>query len=280
MKQIIGYIQSRLKPIYTDEEALAMAWWVAEELTGLSRSQLQFGDKGTTNNRHLQTSDAFLEEIISRLLQYEPIQYIFEHTQWAGLSLKVTPATLIPRPETAELMEMVSKQISDSALRVVDIGTGSGCIAIALKKSHPQCTITGLDISEEALNIARENALQNEVDVTFRKIDIFSDEIEEIGSFDIVVSNPPYVCEREKKDMSANVVNFEPHTALFVDDKNPFIYYKRIASLRIGGRLYLEINEAYPNEVAAVLKEEGYDDITVIHDIYGKPRIISCRLVE
>lgn len=280
MKELINHITSQLLVCYPEDEARSMAWWIAEELTGLSRTQLQFGYKGTTNFPNLQT-------IIDRLLHFEPIQYIFGHTLWCGLDLKVTPATLIPRPETAELVEKISNikyQISNC--QILDIGTGSGCIAIALKKAHPEWQVTGIDISPEAIEVARENARRNKVEVDFQVADIFSDEngvIEpfsggEIGSFDIVVSNPPYICEREKSSMRPNVLEYEPATALFVPDNDPLRFYRRIAELKSGKFLFFEINEAYPQELSDMLDELGYTDIHIMNDIYGKPRIIEGRM--
>ena len=280
MKELINYITSQLLVCYPEDEARSMAWWIAEEITGLSRTQLQFGYKGTTNFPNLQT-------IIDRLLHFEPIQYIFGYTLWCGLDLKVTPATLIPRPETAELVEKISNikyQISNG--RILDIGTGSGCIAIALKKAHPEWQVTGIDISPEAIEVARENARRNKVEVDFQVADIFSDEngvIElfsggEIGTFDIVVSNPPYICEREKSSMRPNVLEYEPATALFVPDNDPLRFYRRIAELKSGKFLFFEINEAYPQELSDMLSKLGYTDIQITNDIYGKPRIIEGRM--
>ena len=274
MKQVIADITTRLQVAYPSDEAEALAWWILEELTGISRAQLQFGYKGTTNFPNLQ-------EIVDRLLLFEPIQYIFGHTLWRGLDLKVTPATLIPRPETAELVETISNfkfQISNIPVRVLDIGTGSGCIAIALKKAHPEWQIIGIDISAEAIEIAKENALQNKAEIDFLQVDVFSDGIEGIGTFDIVVSNPPYICEKEKENMRKNVLDFEPAQALFVPDNDPLLFYRRIAESRLGRYLFFEINEAYPQEVVSLLEELRYTDIHVRKDIYGKPRIIESRM--
>ena len=269
MKELINDITAQLKVAYPEDEARALAWWIVEESTGLSRSQLLCDCKGTKNISNLQ-------EIIARLLHFEPIQYIFGHTLWCGLDLKVTPATLIPRPETAELVEKISNfHFPISNCRVLDIGTGSGCIAIALKKAHPEWQVTGIDVSEEAIKVAKENAQRNKVDVDFRVADIFSDRI---GSFDIVVSNPPYICEREKSSMRPNVLEYEPATALFVPDNDPLRFYRCIAELRLGKFLFFEINEAYPQELSDMLSKLGYTDIQITNDIYGKPRIIEGRM--
>ena len=272
MKELIAHITNQLLPCYPEDEARALALWIIEESTGFSRSEILTGCKGTKNIPNLQ-------ETINRLLHFEPIQYIFGHTEWCGLDLKVTPATLIPRPETAELVETITNyHLPITNCRVLDVGTGSGCIAIALKKAHPQWQVTGIDISAEAIEIAQENATRNNVEVDFKQADIFSDGIETIGTFDIVVSNPPYICEKEKVTMSPNVLDFEPASALFVPDDDPLLFYRRIASLKLGKQLFFEINEAYPKELAALLKELGYTSIQVTKDIYGKPRIIEGRM--
>ena len=269
----ISNIQSQLESAYPKDEAKALAWWIVEEETGLSRSQILSGCKITKNFAHVQ-------EVIERLLHFEPIQYIFGHTEWRGLDLRVTPATLIPRPETAELVERINLQYTifniQSSIRILDVGTGSGCIAIALKKAHPEWQVTGIDISPEAIEVARENAARNGVEVTFHVADIFSDSIED---FDLVVSNPPYICEREKEGMLPNVLDFEPHTALFVPDSDPLKFYRRIAELKLGKYLFFEINEAFGEEMKNLFADLGYTDILITKDIYGKARIIEGRMV-
>ena len=273
----ISNLQSQLESAYPKDEALALAWWIAEERSGLSRTQLLCGCKDTTFLANTQA-------IIERLLHFEPIQYIFGHTLWCGLDLKVTPSTLIPRPETAELAERIanSQQLIANN-RVLDLGTGSGCIAIALKKAHPEWQVTGIDISPEAIEVAKENAKRNKVEVDFHVADIFSSQMVN-GKwlngkwFDIVVSNPPYICESEKESMRPNVLDNEPAQALFVPDHDPLRFYRRIAELKWGKYLFFEINEAYPNELALMLEELGYMDIIITKDIYGKPRIIEARM--
>ena len=278
MKQIIDYITSHLSDLYDADEARALAWWVVEEMTGLTRANLQIDDKDSTKFPNVQIFDP----IIARLRQFEPIQYIFGHTFWCGLDLKLTKATLIPRPETAELVERISHSsfpVSSSPFRVLDVGTGSGCIALALKQKHPEWEITGIDISAEAIEIARENATRNHLNVSFLQTDIFSKEIEN-QSYDLIVSNPPYIRECEKKDMRLNVLNFEPPSALFVPDDNPLLFYRRIASLRIATYLFLEINENLSVEIEQMLKNLNYENIQLANDIYGKPRIFQARITR
>ena len=281
MKSIVKEIATRLQAVYPADEAEALAWWIMEESTGLSRTQLQIGCKGTTNFSNLQ-------EQIDRLLHFEPIQYIFGHTLWAGLDLKVTPATLIPRPETAELVEQIDRfaqrektdlLAKGRPVRVLDIGTGSGCIAIALKKHHPEWDVTGIDLSAEAIEVAKENAVRNEADVTFLTADVFDSSGFNGHFFDLVVSNPPYICESEKNSMRRNVLDFEPASALFVPDEDPLLFYRRIASLRLGFFLFFEINEHFPDEIERLLRQNNYTDIQITNDIYGKPRIIEGRMV-
>ena len=225
-----------------------------------------------------------MQTIVKRLLHFEPIQYIFGHTEWCGLDLKVTPATLIPRPETAELVETITNYpLPITNCRVLDIGTGSGCIAIALKKAHPEWQVTGIDISAEAIEVAKENAPRNNVEVEFKVADIFDFNEQNLKSkisnlkYDIVVSNPPYICEKEKATMNQNVLDFEPAQALFVPNDDPLKFYRKIAESRLGKHLFFEINEAYPKELVALLENVDYTDIQVKNDIYGKPRIIQAR---
>lgn len=276
MKEYIAHITNQLRDIYSEDEAHALAWWIVEECTGLSRNEILLGCKDTKNIPNLQA-------IIERLHQFEPIQYIFGHTLWNGLDLLVTPDTLIPRPETAELVEQTIRSFPNekdkkAPLRVLDIGTGTGCIAIALKRAFPHWEITAVDVSEKALEIARRNANRNNVQIDFVRCDILSDEFSSFGMFDIVVSNPPYICEKEKKEMHANVLDYEPAIALFVPDNDPLLFYRQIASMRITKYLFFEINEHYASEMHAMLLEHGYTDIKQTNDIYGKTRIIQSRL--
>ena len=339
MKRLIRDITAQLESVYPKDEAESLAWWILEEETGLSRTEIQIGCKGTTNFSKLQDfcdkndlclhknlfiaqkdcssqdnanvasgedvnqaeseGTKILQAIIDRLLHFEPIQYIFGHTLWCGLDLKVTPATLIPRPETAELVERINLKSEilnlKSQIHVLDVGTGSGCIAISLKKAHPDWQVTGIDISPEAIEVAKENAKRNGVEVEFQVADIFdfngeNHKFEIINhKYDIVISNPPYICESEKSSMRPNVLDHEPALALFVPDNDPLRFYRRIAQLFAPSpvtrnpspvHLFFEINEAYPNELSAMLGELGYTDIQITKDIYGKPRIIEGRMAQ
>ena len=291
----ISNISSALQAVYPKDEAASLAWWIMEEETGLTRSQLLCGCKDTTNFANMQK----IQTIIDRLLHFEPIQYIFGHTLWNGLDLKVTPATLIPRPETAELVERINLKSEilnlKSQIHVLDVGTGSGCIAISLKKAHPEWSVTGIDISPNAIEVAKENARRNKVDVNFQVADIFDSNEEnpkfEIlnSKYDIVVSNPPYICESEKSSMRPNVLNFEPSTALFVPDNDPLLFYRRIAELfartpytihHTPKYLFFEINEAYGPQLSSMLGGLGYTNIQIHKDIYGKQRFIEGRIAR
>ena len=286
----ISDIQSQLESAYPPDEAKALAWWILEETTGLSRSQLLSGCKITKNISNLQEktdANGDLQEIITRLLNFEPVQYIFGHTLWSGLDLLVTPTTLIPRPETAELVERINeKMVNEKMVKCLDIGTGSGCIAIALKKQHPEWSVTGIDISPEAIEVARQNATRNNVEVNFQVADIFDCNEEifnfQFSIFNLIVSNPPYVRESEKSSMKSNVLDHEPASALFVPDSDPLRFYRRIAELFVQRPmtndqrrdLFFEINENLSVETENLLRSLGYSDIQTFTDIYSKPRFI------
>ncbi len=285
--QLIRYIEQYLQGVAPADEVRETAWYIAEEITGLSRTDIIVG-KGTTFFENIQTQ---LPIIAQRLAKNEPLQYIFGRTLWRGMMLRVSPATLIPRPETAELVDWVLEEEGrnkkqeirnkkqearskeeETRLRVLDCGTGSGCIAIALKKERPTWDVTGVDISVEALQIAQENA--GELPITFRQLDLLS---EELPYADIIVANPPYICMREKADMKANVLDYEPHTALFVSDDDPLLFYRRIAEQKKAPLLYFEINQYHYEEMIEMLRGLDYS-VTLRYDIYDNPRMIKALL--
>ena len=275
MKQQINYIISELRGFYPEEELRELAYWILEESTGMTRTEILFGCKDTKKNVYAQE----IEVILQKLRAHEPIQYVFGHTEWMGLDLRVTPATLIPRPETAELVEWVL-HVADKnkPLRVLDIGTGSGCIAIALKKAAPNWQVTGLDISHEALDVAKENAQRNNVTIHWQQADILS--LCSLPMVDIIVSNPPYICEKEKVDMQARVLDYEPAKALFVPDNDPLLFYRKIAILKGAPILFFEINEAYGEQVCSMLRTIGYTNVELKKDMYGKTRMVFGRLTQ
>ena len=267
VKALVEHIVSRLTPYYPPEEAQELAYWVIQETTGMSRFDVRT-HKGTKNIPNLNI-------IIQKLCEYVPVQYIFGHTEWLGLDLKVSPATLIPRLETAELVELVSSRKSavgsqQSALNVLDIGTGSGCIALALKLKHPEWTVNGLDKSREALDIARINADRNKLDVQFFEADILTDTI---GQYDMIVSNPPYIRPSERSTMTENTLRYEPAAALFVPESDPLLFYRRIAMLHAAPVLWFEISETQGEALLALMCEHGYK-AECLCDMYGKQRFV------
>lgn len=220
-----------------------------------------------------------LDEILARLKKHEPIQYVLGFTEFYGLTFQVTPSVLIPRPETEELVSLIIEENFGSPIRILDIGTGSGCIAITLSRNLPQAQVCSWDVSAEALQVARENNQRLEASVVFRQVNVldyqFGDE-----QFDVIVSNPPYVTLSEKSEMEANVLQWEPHLALFVPDEDPLLFYRKIAEMGLqmlaaGGKLYFEINQAFGTETADLLLALGYCEVKVIKDISGRDRIVK-----
>ncbi|HYG15820.1 MAG TPA: peptide chain release factor N(5)-glutamine methyltransferase [Bacteroidia bacterium] len=227
---------------------------------------------------------ADLDSILKRLLKNEPVQYILGYTWFYGQKFKVTPHTLIPRRETEELVDLVAKQNLHECPVILDIGTGSGCIAIMLKQMLKKCSVWALDISAGALETAMQNAkliLEESKRVHFVPGDILSEKTRsQLGMFDIIVSNPPYVTKSEKNAMQPNVLNYEPSTALFVPDNNPLLFYEAITTfaqqhLNPGGKLYFEINEQFGREVKQMLKNFGFNLIEIRKDMQGKDRMVS-----
>lgn len=226
---------------------------------------------------------AKVAQATARLLSGEPVQYIFGDTYWHGLTLKVTPATLIPRPETSELVDMIVRQNAGRRdLRVLDVGTGSGCIAVALARWLDFPYVRGVDISAQALEVARQNARLCKVDVDFVQEDAFALCGRE-GDWDVIVSNPPYIAESEKADMERGVLDHEPAVALFVPDGDPVVFYRAIVDyaskgLRPDGRIYFEINPLFAAQTLALFTKGEWDEVVLSRDMYGKERFISARL--
>lgn len=223
-----------------------------------------------------------LQHTVEALLRLEPVQYITGTCWFYGMELQVNPQVLIPRPETEELVDWILQDhTGPEALHMLDIGTGSGCIPLALKNSRPAATVTGIDVSEGALTVARGNASRLQLDVTFSKVNVLdTQETAALPAFHVIVSNPPYILQSEQSTMQEQVWGFEPSLALFVPDNDPLLFYRYISQLAAthlitGGHLYFETNEALANEVAALMKEEGFQEVEVKQDIFGKERMVK-----
>ncbi len=278
MKATIQYIQKELSELYPDTEIEGFSRIILETVCGWS-----FTKQVVYRNEQIQDPDfEKIKEIVGRLKNFEPLQYILGETEFFGLKIKVNPSVLIPRPETEELVHwMINCKIKEER-RILDIGTGSGCIAIALKSRLRNAEISGMDISEKALETAIGNALINDLDVKFFQADILNLQNQEGGLFDIIVSNPPYIMEKEKSGMHENVLHFEPADALFVPDDNPLVYYRAIASfakksLSLNGYLFFEINENLGSEMKSLLQDFGFAEIEIRKDINGKNRMAGCK---
>jgi len=278
MKSTIQYIEKELAGVYPNTEIDGFTRLIFEAICGWG-----FTEQVAKKHERISVTDfEKIESIVSRLKKFEPIQYILKETEFYGLKLKVNPSVLIPRPETEELVQWILQSKLPANARILDIGTGSGCIALALKNQLKNSEITGIDISEMALETATKNARLNNLDVRFFQADILKWEAFSWEKYDIIVSNPPYIRESEKQQMHANVLEYEPTNALFVTDNDPLVFYRAISAfakkyLTEKGRLYFEINENLGSEMSQLLLENGFRDIEISNDINGKNRMVCCR---
>jgi len=275
MQNTIQYIKTGLAGLYAESETEGLTRLILEAVCGWNFTTQQIKKTEVIGF----AESLKIKAIVHRLRQFEPIQYILGETHFFGLPLKVTPAVLIPRPETEELVDLILKENAGNNCRVLDIGTGSGCIALALKSRLKNAVISGVDISATALEIARSNSEMNGLEVGFFNADILNWQLYEWPLFDVIVSNPPYVTESEKKLMHKNVLDFEPAGALFVNDTDPLLFYRHIAQfalekLSVNGRIYFEINENFGPETEKLLVGLGFESIEVVADIQGKNRFV------
>lgn len=276
-ENIATYFARELSGYFPHDEIKAITRLVLKEVCGILPSDL-FSCKNTI------LSDAEkqkLEDIIVRLKKQEPLQYIFGETKFYGLTFHVNSHVLIPRPETEELVEWVISEKEDKTKSILDIGTGSGCIAVTLAKKIPSVYVEAWDISVDALKVAKENAKSNSVTVNFKQKDVLKDS-GDVEKFDVIVSNPPYVTESEKHEMDSNVLDFEPHTALFVPDDNALLFYDRIADLALKrlnpkGKLYFEINRSKGKEIVEMLLQKRFLNVDLRKDISGNVRMIRAQ---
>ena len=277
MKRVLSNIDEKLTDQYSATELESIKKAICLELLGINA--VSYFTKETLVSDP--ERDRKLEAALRHLAQGEPLQYIIGSTPFCGLTFRVDSRVLIPRPETAELVEWVTTDAGESGC-LLDIGTGSGCIAVTLAHNLPNWKVQGWDISEGALEVACENSRLNGTDVEFRKVDIL--DVPELDCrFDVIVSNPPYVLESEKAQMESTVLDYEPHTALFVPDAEPLMFYRAIAgfgkkALVSGGALYFEINPLEASDLKMMLEQAGYHNVELRSDIYGKLRMIKAIL--
>ncbi len=284
LKNFRTYFTDTLKEIYPKTEIDTFFFLLIEEKLNLQRVD-------SVMQPDFLIIDAILSElkvILKRLLKEEPIQYIIGNTEFYGLPFKVNKNTLIPRPETEELVEWVLKEVTELQIRkiekisILDIGTGTGCIPISLAKNLSNSSISAIDVSGDALKVAQQNATLNNVEISFLEMDIL--ETKELPQqYNLIVSNPPYIRELEKGEIKNNVLENEPHLALFVEDNNPLIFYSKIADLarihlKKGGILFFEINQYLGKETVEMLKQKDYNTITLKKDLFGNDRMVKAIL--
>lgn len=275
MQATIQYIRKELKSLYPEREIESLIRLIFHHLKKYSLTDLAVRRHESLDPDEI----SVIRDITMRLKKREPVQYILGYTEFSGMKLRVNPSVLIPRPETAELTGWIS-QTGYHTGEALDIGTGSGCIALAIKKDNPGMNVSGCDISPEALEMARMNAQDAKQNIRFFIADILRwKEVSWPSKYDLIVSNPPYVAESEKQYMHPNVLDFEPGQALFVPDSHPLVYYEAIVQfsremLNPGGNLYFEINERFGTQMTELLKDGGFEKIEIKCDIHGKERMI------
>lgn len=278
VRDIVSLFHEELDGIYGRGEVSVFCYMLFKAVLGWDKVRLLTSREQTIDQSDLLRFHWALED----LKKHRPIQHIIGYTDFCGCRIRVTPDVLIPRPETEEMVKSLTPDTSPigGGIRILDLCTGSGCIAIALKKAFPEADVTAVDISEKALAIARQNAEANGTDITFIQADLLAHHYPlPTAHYQLIISNPPYVRESERAAMQANVLGYDPELALFVPDEDPLCFYRAIAtiaatSLATNGSLVMEINEAFANETAALLRERGFSP--VIHtDFRGKPRWIS-----
>lgn len=276
MHPVYQHIKKELSSFYAEGEASAMAKWISSDILHLSTMELYTGKDMNFSTKEWKE----VKDILARLKQREPLQYILQEAPFCGLSFHVEKGVLIPRPETEELVEWIVSDCQKAGkVRILDIGTGSGCIPVTLAERLPEAEVASCDISAEALRVAAANVKRYGDKVTLFQADILQDELPDC-QVDVLVSNPPYITDSERKDMEANVLDWEPELALFVPDTDPLRFYRRIAQkgldwLTEGGALYFEINRAYGAETVRMLEECGYRDIALRKDLSGNDRMIK-----
>ncbi len=282
--------RAALTKIYSPSEAENITDWVFEHLTGkkkFERRGLRAGRQNPEKENLSSEQVLLLKDYLEKLENHTPVQYVLGEAWFYKRKFFVNNHVLIPRPETEELVEWIIREIkqkeNSGSCSILDIGTGSGCIPVSLKKEMPGCTISALDVSENALKVAKRNAIDNQADVQFLEVNFLDEqEWETLSNFDIIVSNPPYIPINEKVMLDKNVTDFEPSIALFVEDGNPFIFYIKIAQfakmhLSIGGNVFVEVHEDFAGDVKTIFEKNEFV-ATIKKDIYGKERMVCAHL--
>lgn len=275
---LLNYLKQEVSKYYDDAEASSITYLLLEYFFNIHKQDVIIKKPVDLNKDDM----GKLAATLKRIKNMEPIQYIIGTADFYGRKYVVNPAVLIPRPETEELVDLVLRENPETDLKVLDIGTGSGCIAISLQSHLKSAEVYGLDISAQALKVAEENALLNNVSIRWLEKDILKDALD-LQELDLIVSNPPYVRKKESKLMSKNVLKYEPQIALFVPDKDPLVFYKKIIHqaqkmLRSKGKLYFEINEAYGQELKLYMEENGFLGVDIFEDFQGKERMVRGHL--
>ena len=278
VKQLTERIYSALAQTSEESERSAIVRAICCDILGISTTAYYLKESVVLTAEQ----ESLIDSIITRLEQGEPLQYIEGKAPFYGMDFIVNPNVLIPRPETAELVDWIISDNTTQHPHILDLGTGSGCIAISLSKQMPQATVEACDISEGALEVAKANNRENGTSVTFFHHDILDLTTPLPHSYDILVSNPPYIMQSEATDMELHVTEWEPHTALFVPDNDALRFYRAIAeigqteALKVGGHIYVEINQALGKETAELFESYGYKEVTLRKDIFGNDRMIKC----
>lgn len=277
IKQLTAIWTDKLSALYSEREVRNILLLVLEDIFGFTRSELLVSKEIALSDARLKD----LDQISSRLQKGEPVQYVIGFTYFDDLKIGVAPGVLIPRPETEELVSWMHESVqSNRNLKIEDWCTGSGCIALALKNRMPDADVTGMDVSQEALEIARSNAKGLRLDVSFELHDALS--IEKAGKVNVIVSNPPYIPWLEKAQMHQNVTDYEPDLALFVPDEDPLLFYKAIAeyaakNLNENGLLFFELHEIFGEETKAMVEQLGFSPVEIRKDLQGKDRMLRAQ---
>jgi release factor glutamine methyltransferase len=279
--QCEAWMKQQLQRMYDAGEAAAISDWVLEAYTHANRHQRRL----SANQEIEATELTKMEDAVQQLLQHKPVQYVLGYAEFYGLKFRVNEAVLIPRPETEELVEwmITAYKNQQDGLAILDIGTGSGCIPISLKKHLPQAVVSSIDVSAAALQVAQQNATGNAVEVHFQQLDFLDENVwQPFGKYDVIVSNPPYIPQQEKAMMDEHITAWEPATALFVPEERPLLFYEKIAHfgkahLQSGGAIFMETHQDYAGAVQQLFTEQGYTT-TLRKDLHGNERMVKAEV--